>query len=297
MSESGKKCFIPVDELLQAEGVTANLQQQIKDADVNEDGLLSIPEVLRVLENEKRATADRKLFRNFLIALIVGVLILIAALCGTVYAIVHLSKEVSVDGGDLVSQSTGQIVSTGSAINVQDTFSLLSMSPQDMSLVETLIFPDATNSTYEIYRVGTISYTPNQKVLVETTTGDLLLGTKNGFVRMDNKTGLYTEEYVDSLVQSMVNGTAKRRLMEVDEEEIIDALVEIKDQLAECDAEYIKKNPIDCRVSLMNKIKAGAAIGSIVPGAGAVLGAAGGALSWLHDEGIKSGVEWLLSKF
>ena len=89
--------------------------ERIRQADADQDGALSVDELVEVIRAEVRAVSDRKLFRNILISLFVTVLVLVATLCGTVYAIVDLSKEVKNDNGMLVSSSSGDVMATGTA--------------------------------------------------------------------------------------------------------------------------------------------------------------------------------------
>jgi len=114
MSEKQAATDVNVEELLRGD-LPPKLAERIRAADVNNDGSLSIDELLDVMRSEERAVADRKLMRNFLIALVVAVLVLVATLCGTVYAIVKLTQEVNDDDGVLVSSTTVTPMATGSA--------------------------------------------------------------------------------------------------------------------------------------------------------------------------------------
>jgi hypothetical protein len=107
---------ICITDLIQQDGVSPSLIKRLESADKDKDGTLSVQEIVLLVRMEQRALADRKLFRNFLIALVIGMLILIAALCGTVYAIVKLSQEVGDDNGVLVSKSSGDVMSTGRVV-------------------------------------------------------------------------------------------------------------------------------------------------------------------------------------
>jgi hypothetical protein len=101
--------------------VTPALRDRIQRADVNSDGILSVSELLGVLESEKKAQSDRKMFLRLLVALGVAVLVLIATLCGAVYGIVDLTQKVDDNDGAMVSKATGDVMSTGAGTFVGPT--------------------------------------------------------------------------------------------------------------------------------------------------------------------------------
>ena len=217
MMETGKSHTIPIHPLLQFPGLSESLKSSIKEADLDGDGELSVQEVLSILEQEHRARADRKLFRNILIALVSGMLIMIAALCGTVYAIVDMNSQLQDDNNVIVSKSSGQPMATAAAKTIHDVGAFLSLSPEQMSTMEALLLSDTDGSIFNIYRLSSVSYSPGAGIaLLETTGGDTFIGTSNGFTRLDNKTGMYTEESVTALVEQLLTNSTNRRLLSND---------------------------------------------------------------------------------
>ena len=213
MTETGKAYTIPIDPLLQFPGLSESLKKSVREADINGDGELSVAEVLRIMEHEHRARADRNLFRNIVIALVIGMVITIAALCGTVYAIVDMNNQLKDDNNVITSKSSGQPMATATAKTVHDAGAFLSLSPEQMSSMEALLLQDP-DGTSLIYRLSSILYSPGAGIaLLETTGGDSFIGTPNGFTRLDNTTGMYTEEFVTSLVDQILNNSTNRRML------------------------------------------------------------------------------------
>jgi hypothetical protein len=80
---------------------------------------------LGVLESEKKAQSDRKMFLRLLVALGVAVLVLIATLCGAVYGIVDLTQKVDDNDGAMVSKATGDVMSTGVVLEARNATAIV----------------------------------------------------------------------------------------------------------------------------------------------------------------------------
>ena len=188
---------VPLSQLLKQSGVSKSLISRINDADIDKDGNLDVHEIIQLVQKEQRAQADRKLFKNFLIALTVGLLILIAALCGTVYGIVKLTKEVGDDNGVLVSTSTGDVVSTGQVV---DTLNVSKLYREDVPFIaqdlEVLIVPEENGFT--AHRVASVSVETGNRAIVTSLDGRKII---------IDKDGLYYETNVAG------NSTGRRRLL------------------------------------------------------------------------------------
>ena len=158
-----------ISDLVKQDGISASLIKRIEKADVDQDGTLSVQEIVQLVQCEQQAHADRKLFRNMLIALVVGILILIAALCGTVYAIVKLTQEVGDDNGVLVSTDSGEAISTGQVVDRLDVTQLyLQAAPGLTNQLETLVIP--TDNGFTVYRVASVQV-DEDRALVSTIDG------------------------------------------------------------------------------------------------------------------------------
>lgn len=197
--ENGPKgaAQVPLSELLKQSGASKSLISRINDADIDKDGNLDVHEIVQLVQKEQRAQADRKLFKNFLIALTVGLLILIAALCGTVYGIVKLTKEVGDDNGVLVSTSTGDVVSTGQVV---ETFNVSQLYREDVPFIaqelEVLIVPEENGFT--AHRVASVTVETGNRAIVTSLDGRKII---------IDKDGLYYENSVAG------NSTGRRRLL------------------------------------------------------------------------------------
>ncbi|WPT15276.1 hypothetical protein PSENEW3_00003217 [Picochlorum sp. SENEW3] len=173
---------VDVELLLQNGAIPPKLADRIRAADANQDGRLSVLELVEVMRREQKAVEDRKLFRNIMLALLVAVLVLIATLCGTVYGIVKLTQEVNDQDGLLVSASTGEVMGTGLA---QEPLPLSRLyrfgDSSELRNVESVIVaskPDEGSADgseeVQMFRVSKISAVPNVRATVYTVDGSKL---------------------------------------------------------------------------------------------------------------------------
>ena len=204
---------LDVEALLRScsmKGLSPKVAERIKQADADQDGCLSVDELIEVIRTEMRAVSDRKLFRNILISLFVTVLVLVATLCGTVYAIVDLSKEVKNDNGVLVSSSTGDVMATGTAQQAltvgPDLLALLEF-PEMLSKAHSVVVPAVDGDTATVYKVGKMTLSPSS--------GTVEVSTVDGTTLLMNQSGVY-EASGDSESEYQplfVSGGGRRKLM------------------------------------------------------------------------------------
>ena len=103
-----------VNRLVGVKSFSPSFVDRIKGADLDNDGNLSIEEVLKVIESEHAAAGSKKLYKRILLVVGIASLVLVAALCGITYGIVDLTKEVTTDSSNhITSSSTGDIASVG----------------------------------------------------------------------------------------------------------------------------------------------------------------------------------------
>jgi hypothetical protein len=191
-------------------GLSPKVAERIRQADANQDGALSVDELVEVIRTEMRAVSDRKLFRNILISLFVAVLVLVATLCGTVYAIVDLSKEVKNDNGLLVSSSSGDVMATGRAQQAMqvgpELFNFLNF-PESLSSANSVIIPAIQGGNSIVYKVAKITSSPS--------TGTMEVNTVDGTILFMNQSGVYevSRDGPDAYIPLFVSGGSRRRLM------------------------------------------------------------------------------------
>ena len=204
---------VDVEALLRScsmKGLSPKVAERIQQADADQDGALSVDELVEVIRAEVRAVSDRKLFRNILIALFVTVLVLVATLCGTVYAIVNLSKEVKNDNGVLVSSSSGDVMATGTAqqsLTVgPELLSLLNF-PSSLSRAHAVIIPAIDSGNVTMYKVAKISSSPS--------TGTAEVNTVDGTILFMNQSGVYeaSGDSKNAYRPLFVSAGSRRRLM------------------------------------------------------------------------------------
>lgn len=184
MPSKGDTTSVNVQELLRSEAISPKLAARIQAADVNNDGILSIDELFEVMRSAERAVSDRKLMRNFLIALVAAVLILIATLCGTVYAIVKLTQEVNDNNGVLVSTATKQPMSTGGLRLQMGVDSLFKYpNPSVLESFDSLVLSSEEGDT--LYKVAKIVAQRNTSATVYTVDGTVIEVDETGMSIID----------------------------------------------------------------------------------------------------------------
>lgn len=205
---------IAVSTLLADDSLTPALRDRIRNADKNNDGILSVAELLCILESERKAQSERKLFLRMLVALGVAVLILIAAVCGAVYGIVHLSQKVDDDNGVMVSASTGEVMSTGTVLASHNVSAIWEedwpAAIEKVMEMDKLVVPDEEGDV-TIYHVSTARLKKNDgTVEFRTTGGDILtLHPENGIV------------LEGSMVETNGTSAGSRRLLSIENNSII----------------------------------------------------------------------------
>lgn len=212
VNEKGES-VVDVEALLRScsiRGLQSNVAERIRQADVDQDGALSVDELVEVMRRELQAVSDRKLFRNILISMFVAVLVLVATLCGTVYAIVSLSKEVKNDNGLLVSSSSGDVMATGVAQETvkvgPELLGLLNI-PEKLSEAHSIIIPSLDNSKYTLYKVAKITSSPS--------TGTMEVNTIDGTTLLMNQSGVYeaSGDNDNRYLSLLVSGDSRRSLL------------------------------------------------------------------------------------
>lgn len=105
---------LDVARLLKSEKLSADMRANLQRADVDNDGVIDVEELLSILESESALRRERKLLRRIVIALGVACVLIVAAVVGLTYAVVHLSKDTSVQNDVLVSKDGLQPLGTAS---------------------------------------------------------------------------------------------------------------------------------------------------------------------------------------
>ena len=105
---------VDVRSILKSGSLSKSLREQITKADVDGDGIVNVDELLKVLETERMLRRERTLLIRIVIALTVACVLIIAAVVGLTYAVVHLSKDTNVQNNVLVSKDTSDVISTAS---------------------------------------------------------------------------------------------------------------------------------------------------------------------------------------
>lgn len=180
---------VPLSEILRQSGIPESVIDRIQGADIDKDGNLDVREIMQLVREGHRAQADRKLFRNLVVALLIGMLVAIAALCGTIYGIVKLTQEVDDKDGVLVSSTTGEVLATGQVMVTLNVTNLYDFVPSSVKL-EALVVPSMDRNSFICHRVASVSVVPGQTASITTLDGrKIVIDKDNGFYYDDGLAG------------------------------------------------------------------------------------------------------------
>ena len=180
---------IDLSRLSKLDDVSPSLVKRLRDADIDKDGLLSLEELMHVVRREQQAQADRKMFRNFVIAQTIGMLVLIAAVCGAVYGIVSLSNQLDDNNGILVSSSTGQTMATGQAMGLINLTQLydgdVAMMEKAQNLQQVVVLEG--DGAFSVHTVARVLVLPSEsRAIIVSMDGSILQANESGLGYLNN---------------------------------------------------------------------------------------------------------------
>ena len=159
---------VDVRSILKSQSLSQSLREQITKADVDGDGIVNVDELLKVLETERMLRRERTLLIRIVIALAVACVLIIAAVVGLTYAVVHLSKDTDVQNNVLVSKGTSDAISTASmqaTHPLKDLYKVQSMSELEGLNRLTIPYGDGIS----IFAIQDIHLVPGESIRFGTT--------------------------------------------------------------------------------------------------------------------------------
>jgi hypothetical protein len=154
---------LDVARLLKSDSLSASMRANLQRADVDNDGIVDVEELLKILESESALRRERKLLRRIVIALGVACILIVAAVVGLTYAVVHLSKDTSVQNNVLVSKKDSQPLSTGglrATYPLKDWYKVTSMSELEGLTQITVPFGDGLG----MFQIQEVHLIPNESI-------------------------------------------------------------------------------------------------------------------------------------
>lgn len=166
---------ISISDILSSNLASPTLAVRVKELDTNEDGALSVSELLHALRAEQNLVVQKRLLVRTVIALSIGLLLTIAAVVGLTYAIVDLSKETTVNENNaLQGKSSKQPV--GTAILVESTpvskWLDTNMTMTDFLSLEAVGF-QSKDGLMQYHRLSSVEYLIGARVVFRTFTPGL----------------------------------------------------------------------------------------------------------------------------
>jgi hypothetical protein len=154
---------LDVARLLKSDSLSASMRANLQRADVDNDGIVDVEELLKILESESALRRERKLLRRIVMALGVACILIVAAVVGLTYAVVHLSKDTSVQNNVLVSKKDSQPLSTGglrATYPLKDWYKVTSMSELEGLTQITVPFGDGLG----MFQIQEVHLIPNESI-------------------------------------------------------------------------------------------------------------------------------------
>ena len=144
---------------------------------------MSAQELVDVIVAEQKAARDARLFRRFVWALIAAVLLLIAAVVGSVYGIVYLTRQVDDDGGVLTSTRSGAPMTTGTTLQRKAFAELVHPSTAKGAALGTsqVILPTG-DSSFAVLGVAGIAVEEGKGANIRAQTGEVILVDEEGAI-------------------------------------------------------------------------------------------------------------------
>ena len=158
---------VDVRSILKSQSLSPSLRAQIERTDVDGDGMISVDELLGILETERTLRRERTLLIRIMIALGVACVLIIAAVVGLTYAVVHLSKDTDVQNNVLVSKGTSDAISTASmqaTYPLKDLYKVESMSELEGLTQITIPFGDGIS----MFAIQDIHLVPGESIRFDT---------------------------------------------------------------------------------------------------------------------------------
>jgi hypothetical protein len=135
----------------------------------DDNGELSVDEVLAVMRSEIDMARDRRMLRRVAAVLVAGLILTIAAVAGLTFAVVALSKDTASSGGALVDKASGAPLATGAVVGRQD-LSALWQGADDASLAGlTTVFTTGADGVRHAWRVAGVDVVAGEWARVNTT--------------------------------------------------------------------------------------------------------------------------------
>ena len=158
---------VDVRSLLKSQSLSPSLREQIQKTDLDDNGVISVDELLKVLKTERMLRRERNLLIRIVSALAVACVLIIAAVAGLTYAVVHLTKDTNVQNNILVSKDTSDAISTASmqaTYPLKDWYKVQSMSELEGLTQITIPYGDGVS----IFKIQDIHLVPNESIRFDT---------------------------------------------------------------------------------------------------------------------------------
>jgi hypothetical protein len=196
---------LDVSRLLKSQSLSASMRTNLARADIDNDGIIDVEELVKILESESALRRERKLLRWIVMALGIACILIVAAVVGLTYAVVHLSKDTAVQNNVLVSKADSQPLSTGSlqvSSALKDLYKVDNLA--QLQGLDQIMMP--FEDGISLFGIEGVHLVPGKSVKFDT--------------NRENLTILVTEDGI-SVSGGSSNSTGRRRLLDEETESII----------------------------------------------------------------------------
>jgi len=198
---------LDVSRLLKSQSLSASMRTNLARADIDNDGIIDVEELVKILESESALRRERKLLHWIVVALGIACILIVVAVVGLTYAVVHLSKDTAVQNNVLVSKADSQPLSTGSlqvSSALKDLYKVDNLA--QLQGLDQIMMP--FEDGISLFGIEGVHLVPGKSVKFDT--------------NRENLTILVTEDGI-SVSGGSSNSTGRRRLLATDEE--IDTII------------------------------------------------------------------------
>lgn len=200
--DSEKDAF-NIESIIRSENLPESVIHALKKADIDQNGELSLEEIVLVLQTSDKAKKERQMFKWLCFGCILAFLVIIGTMGGAIYGLVELTNNVQSSNGVLVSKSKDPLA-TGSVLSVEAAEQLYNQPPKSAMETESiaLLYEDGS-ILYQ--RVATIEVVPGTRAEVTTTSGDAYIITAEGITKREENPGGVTPRFLsDASIEAFV---------------------------------------------------------------------------------------------
>lgn len=182
-----------IESIIRSENLPESVVHALKEADIDQNGELSLEEIVLVLQAGDKAKQERQMFKWLCFGCILAFLVIIGTMGGAIYGLVELTNNVQSSDGVLVSKSNDPLA-TGSLLSVEAADQLYNQPPESV-MGTTSIALSYEDGSILYQHVSGIEVIPGTRAEITTTSGDAYIITADGIAKKEENPGGVTPRF------------------------------------------------------------------------------------------------------